>query len=148
LGRKSENVEKLRPVAEGVATVAALTVMQDVPVDAITQTRSGSTSGSATYNAINNHSSRRTEQCPDGTAKKADLRSGQSRSDTASRSYDGSDSTAKAPRQMARLNTWCEFHELNTAFVIQQYFMHRCPPSSAWPHIGAGPMTTGRQPRR
>lgn len=44
--------------AEGMAAVAALTVVQDVPVDAVTQTRTGGTSGGAADDAVDNHTGR------------------------------------------------------------------------------------------
>jgi len=44
--------------AEGMAAVATLTVVQDVPVDAVTQTRTGSTSGGVTDDAVDNHTGR------------------------------------------------------------------------------------------
>jgi len=84
-------------VAEDVATVAAMTVVRDVLVDALPQARVSSASGGSAHNAVNNHPSHRTDRSPSGAIRSDDLRSGQSRSDATGYSYNGTDRSTEAP---------------------------------------------------
>jgi hypothetical protein len=58
MGAREEGKVEVAPsgtVAENTAAVATLTVMQDVSVDGAAQTRTDSTSGGATDDAVDNH---------------------------------------------------------------------------------------------
>jgi hypothetical protein len=74
-------------------------VVQEVPVDGLTETEIRRAAGGTSDDAFDNHTGRRTQYDPDGASQKADLSTCHGRSDASSRSYDGANGTTEASGQ-------------------------------------------------
>ena len=129
----------------------ALTVVQDVPVDGITETRASRTTGCPANNALDNHTRSRAKQHSDGAAQDTSLSTCHGRSDAASRSCDGANRTPVASCQAARFDVHrlasgatrrCGLHESIASFTIRSNLIHQRPPSSDRRHTNEGTTTT------
>jgi hypothetical protein len=77
-------------------TGTAAAVVQDVPVDDLTEARTRRAAGGTSNDALDDHASRRTQQYPDGATQDTDLRARHGRGDAASGSYDGANGPTEA----------------------------------------------------
>jgi len=91
-------------IAEGMAAGTATVVVQDVPVDGFTQTRTSGTARGPADDAIDDYAGGRTQQGSDRATQQTGLGSGHGSGDTAGRPDEGTERTAVSPGQMTRLD--------------------------------------------